>query len=228
MIGGLSISAFPLFSGFVSKTMTIEAAELIHRPVIYLMLECASIGTFLHTGLKLPWNIWLQGKKAPPAEIEAKLKDSAFNSPLNMLISMGILAFLCILLGVFPKILYNMLPYPVEFVPYTLTRVFSLTQMFIFTFLGFWLLRKLVVGHPTYTLDTDWLIRIPGRLFLRFCEGPLLAFGTFLDKNISRIAASFIATIRNPSLGMRMTPMAIGFGVLMALVLFSIFLVLQI
>ena len=140
---------------------------------------------------------------------------------------MGILAFLCILLGVFPKILYDLLPYPVEFVPYTLTRVFSLTQMFIFTFLGFWLLRKLVVGHPTYTLDTDWLVRIPGKLFLQFCNGPLLAFGAFLDRQITRITDSFIVNIRNPSLEMRMTPMAIGFGVLMALVLFSIFLVLK-
>jgi multicomponent Na+:H+ antiporter subunit D len=224
MIGGLSISAFPLFSGFVSKTMTIEAAELIHQPVVYLMLEGASIGTFLHTGLKLPWNIWLQGMNAPAPEIEDRLKDSAFNSPRNMLIGMGILAFLCILLGVFPKILYNLLPYPVEFVPYTLTRVFSLTQMFIFTFLGFWLLRKLVVGHPTQTLDTDWFVRIPGKLFLRFCHGPLLAFGAFLDRQITRIAASLITTIRNPSLEMRVIPMAIGFGVLMAIVFFSIFL----
>lgn len=227
MIGGLSISAFPLFSGFVSKTMTIEAAELIHQPLVYLMLEGASIGTFLHTGLKLPWNIWLQGKNEPPAEIEAKLKDSALNSPLNMLIGMGILAFLCIFLGVFPKVLYNLLPYPVEFVPYTITRVFSLTQMFIFTFLGFWLLRKLVVGHPTYTLDTDWLIRIPGKHFLQFCKGPLLTFGTFLDQQIQKITSTLIVTIRNPNIEMRMTPMAIGFGVLMSLVLFSVFLVLK-
>ncbi len=211
MIGGLSISAFPLFSGFISKTMTIEAAELIHQPVIYLMLEGASIGTFLHTGLKLPWNIWLQGKNEPAVEIRAKLKDSALNSPLNMLIGMGILAFLCIFLGIFPEFLYNLLPYPVEFVPYTLTRVFSLTQMFIFTFLGFWLLRKLVVGHPTYTLDTDWFVRIPGKLFLQFCQGPLLAFGAFLDRQITKIADNFIVKIRNPNLEIRMTPMAIGF-----------------
>lgn len=228
MIGGLSISAFPLFSGFISKTMTIEAAELIHQPVVYLMLEGASIGTFLHTGLKLPWNIWLQGKNEPALEIQAKLKDSALNSPLNMLIGMGILAFLCILLGIFPKILYHLLPYPVDFIPYTLTRVFSLTQMFIFTFLGFWLLRKLVIGHPTYTLDTDWLVRIPGKLFLQFCRGPLLAFGAFLDRQITKIADNFIVKIRHPNLEMRLTPMAIGFGGLMALVLFSIFLVLKI
>jgi multicomponent Na+:H+ antiporter subunit D len=228
MIGGLSISAFPLFSGFVSKTMTIEAAELIHQPIVYLMLEGASIGTFLHTGLKLPWNIWLQGKDEPAADIKAKLKDSAVNSPLNMLISMGILAFLCIFLGLFPKVLYAMLPYPVEFVPYTLTRVFSSIQMFIFTFLGFWLLRKLVVGHATYTLDTDWFVRIPGKLFVKFCKGPLLTFGTFLDKQIMKITSTLIIDIRNPNIEMRLTPMAIGIWALVSLVLFSIFLVLKI
>jgi multicomponent Na+:H+ antiporter subunit D len=189
--------------------MTIEAAELIHQPVIYLMLEGASIGTFLHTGLKLPWNIWLQGKNEPAAEIQAKLKDSA-------------------VLGIFPNFLYNLLPYPVEFKPYTLTRVFSLTQMFIFTFLGFWLLRKLVVGHPTYTLDTDWVVRIPGRLFLHFCRGPLPASGESLDRQITKVTERFIVNIRNPNLEKRMTPLAIGFGGVMALVLFSIFLVLKI
>ncbi len=228
MVGGFSISGFPLFNGFISKAMTIEAAEFIQRPIIYLLLEGATVGTFLHTGLKLPWNIWLQGREEPPPEIRTKLKDSAFNTPVHMLIGMGILAFLCIFLGVFPKILYDMLPYPVEFVPFTVTRVFSITQMFIFSFLGFWVLRKLVRGYPTYVLDTDWLVRIPGKLFLQFCNGPLLAFGAFLDRQITKTAGNFIVSIRHPNIEARMTPMAIGFGVLMALVLFFIFLILKI
>jgi multicomponent Na+:H+ antiporter subunit D len=228
MIGGFSISGFPLFNGFVSKTMTIEAAEFIQRPIIYLLLEGATVGTFLHTGLKLPWNIWLQGREEPPPEIRAKLKDSAINTPVHMLIGMGILAFLCIFLGVYPKILYDMLPYPVEFVPFTVTRVFSITQMFIFSFLGFWFLRKLVKGYPTYTLDTDWFARIPGKLFIQFCRGPLVSFGEFLDKHIVKITGIFIAAIRNPNIEVRLTPMAIGFGILMSLVLFSIFLFLKI
>jgi hypothetical protein len=99
--------------------------------------------------------------------------------------------------------------------------------MFIFSFLGFWVLRKLVRGYPTYVLDTDWLVRIPGKLFLQFCTGPLLAFGAFLDRQITKIAGNFIVNIRNPNLEIRMTPMAIGFGVLMALVLFFLFLVLK-
>ena len=228
MVGGFSISGFPLFNGFISKCMTIEASELIQRPYIYLLLEGATVGTFLHTGLKLPWNIWLQGRDEPPPKIRAKLKDSAINTPINMLIGMGILAFLCIFMGIYPKILYDMLPYPVEFVPFTTTRVFSITQMFIFTFMGFWLLRVLVKGYPTYTIDTDWLLRMPGMRFMRFCREPLINFGSLLDKGILKVTYSVISWVRSPILAMRMTPRAIGLGVLIVLILFSFFLMIYV
>ena len=55
MIGAFAISAFPLFSGFVSKSMVIAAAAGDHRAAVVLMLTVASSGTFLHTGLKLPY-----------------------------------------------------------------------------------------------------------------------------------------------------------------------------
>jgi multicomponent Na+:H+ antiporter subunit D len=141
---------------------------------------------------------------------------------------MGILAFLCIFLGVYPKILYSMLPNPVEFVPYTLTKVFSLTQMFIFTFLGFWLLRKLVGGHATYVLDSDWLVRMPGMKLIQFCCGPLLNFGSYLDRSVVKLTTSFVSTVRNPSIEARMTPTAVGLGVLVTLILFAIFLIARI
>jgi len=228
MIGGLSISAFPLFSGFISKTMTIEAAELIHRPIVYLMLEGASIGTFLSTSLKIPWNIWLQGKDEPPPDIRVRLKDSPINTPISMLIAMGILAFLCLFLGVYPKIFYQMLPYPVEFTPYTLTRVFSLTQMFLFTFLGFWVLRKFVGGHATYTLDTDWFIRRAGMWLIQFCRGPLIRFGSVLDRAMVKTADTIIFMVRDPKLEIIMTPRAIGIGMVVTLILFSIFIMVNV
>jgi multicomponent Na+:H+ antiporter subunit D len=51
MIGGLSISAFPLFSGFVSKSMIIAAGFESHILWAGFLLTLASAGTFLHTGL---------------------------------------------------------------------------------------------------------------------------------------------------------------------------------
>jgi multicomponent Na+:H+ antiporter subunit D len=223
MVGGFSISGFPLFNGFISKGMTIEAAELIQNPIIYLLLEGATVGTFLHTGLKLPWNIWLQGREEPPAAIRSKLKDSALNTPVHMLVGMGILAFLCVFMGVYPRILYEMLPYPVEYVPFTLTRVFSITQMFLFTFLGFWLLRALVRGYPAFVLDTDWLVRMPGGLLVRVCKERLTAFGEFLDRQVLKGSHAFITSIRSPNIEMKMTPIAVGSGIVVTILLFFIF-----
>jgi multicomponent Na+:H+ antiporter subunit D len=225
MIGGFSISGFPLFNGFISKTMTIEAAELIRNPLIYLLLEGATVGTFLHTGLKLPWNIWLQGRKEPPPKIRSKLKDSALNTPIHMLIAMAILAFLCIFMGIYPWILYRMLPFPVEFVPFTVTRVFSITQMFLFSFLGFWVLRKLVRGYPGYVIDTDWLVRMPGRMLLRFCKGPLRDSATRLDQRFTNLSQTVITYLHRPEIEMRLTPMKLGVGVWVSILLFSLLLV---
>jgi multicomponent Na+:H+ antiporter subunit D len=202
MVGGFSISGFPLFNGFISKVMTIEAAELIHNAPVYLLLEGATVGTFLHTGLKLPWNMWLQGKDEPPPNIRAKLKDSPFNTPISMLTGMGILAFLCIFMGAYPKILYDQLPYAVEFVPFTTTKVFSTMEMFIFTFIGFWLLRKLVLGYPTYTLDTDWPFRMAGRQLIQFCEKPLMAFANFADGKLMSLVHFLIWFSRNPAIAL--------------------------
>jgi len=225
MIGAFSISGFPLFSGFVSKTMTIEASELASLLIVYLLLEGASIGTFLHTGLKLPWNIWLQGKNEPPLKIHSRLKDSCVNSPVNMLIAMGILSCLCLFIGLYPDVLYALLPYPVEFVPYTVTRVFTSIQLFLFSFLGFWLLRKWLGGHPTYVLDTDWPFRILGSQLMNFCKGPLPAFGAALDQWLMQFCKNFIRKIKSPQIVLRMTPLTIGHGVFIILILFSALLI---
>jgi len=222
LIGGFSISGVPLFNGFISKSMTIEAAELIHQPIVYLLLEGATVGTFLHTAVKLPWNMWFQGREEPSADIKVKLKERRENTPINMLIGMSIPAFLCIYMGVYPYPFYEMLPYPVEFVPYTTTRVFSITQMFVFTFLAAWFLRTLVRGTPTYTLDSDWLGRVPGNALISFCREPLLSFGSFLDKSMLSVADFAISYVRNPIFEMRMTPRGIGTGVTIILVLFTL------
>ncbi len=153
MVGAFSISAFPLFSGFVSKTMVVEAAAADYRPVIFLMLLCASAGTFLHTGLKLPWFTFM----GPDSGLRPK------EAPLNMLIAMGIAAFLCIFIGVYPAALYAILPGPVDYNAYTTGHVLKELQLLLFTGLGFFLLLKHVGGEAKISADTDWFYRKGGR-----------------------------------------------------------------
>lgn len=149
MIGAFSISAFPLFSGFVSKTMVVEAAAVDYRMWIWLMLSMASAGTFLHTGLKLPYFTFL-GKDSGLRPNEA---------PWNMLLAMGIAAFFCVFIGVYPAWLYGFLPAPVDYNAYTLSHLFWELQLLLFTGLGFFLLLKHVGGEAKISVDTDWLYR---------------------------------------------------------------------
>ncbi len=156
MIGAFSISGFPLFNGFISKSMIVSAAGYAHHDAIMLLLMLASVGTFLHTGLKLPYFTWFgKDRGIRPTE-----------TPKTMLIAMGMGAFLCTLFGIMPSLLYNYLPFVAKYEPYTIPHLLEAVQISIFTFIGFWVLRSKLAGEPTLALDTDWFYRKPAH-FLR-------------------------------------------------------------
>ena len=165
MIGGFSISALPLLSGFVSKSMVVAAAAQDHRTLIWLMLTLATAGTFLSTTLKLPYYAFFG-------------KDSGIRAsepPGNMLWAMGLAALMCIGIGVYPGMLYGLLPYPVEYAPYTVEHVMGTLQILLFTGLGFMLLLKRLDPERTVSLDTDWFYRKGGRAVLWLATHPLAA-----------------------------------------------------
>jgi multicomponent Na+:H+ antiporter subunit D len=130
VVGAASISAFPLFSGFVSKSMVMEAAAIGDMKIIWFILLFASAGVFHHAGIKIPFFAFF-GHDSGMRPKEA---------PVNMLLAMGTAAFLCIFIGSFPGPLYSLLPYPVEYVPYTASHVVGQTQLLFFSALAFSLL----------------------------------------------------------------------------------------
>ncbi|MAB80267.1 MAG: Na(+)/H(+) antiporter subunit D [Planctomycetes bacterium] len=170
MIGGFAISAVPLFSGFVSKSMVVSAAGEEHLGAVFLMLTLASAGTFLHTGLKLPYYMFF-GREAcrpgGPERVEGR------EPPRNMLVAMALAAVACILLGVLPETFYRHLPYFSDYVPYTLQHVTNALGMLSFTALGFFLLLKHLDPEPTISLDTDWFYRRGSTGLMKLIKGPL-------------------------------------------------------
>lgn len=158
MIGAFSISAFPLFSGFVSKSMVVDSSAQARLWWVWLLLTLASSGTFLHTGLKLPYFTFFGEDK------KIKTKEA----PLSMLVAMSILAFLCILIGIYPHLLYSLLPYPVTYQPYTAAHIVSTLQILLFTGVGFFLFLNYVGGMEKITLDTDYFYRRGGKIILKF------------------------------------------------------------
>ena len=152
IVGAASISAFPLFSGFVSKSMVMSAALENGYDWIWLMLLFASAGVFHHAGIKIPYFAFF----AHDSGIRAS------DPPNNMLLAMLIAAVLCIAIGVYPSALYSLLPYDTGYNPYDATHVLAQTQLLFFSALAFvWLnLRGMYPPELRSTnLDFDWVYR---------------------------------------------------------------------
>lgn len=171
LIGGLAISAFPLFSGFVSKSMIVAAGMEDHYTTAAFLLLVASAGTFLHTGLKVPYYIWF-GKD----NCSRETRELAQDPPRNMQLGMAIAAFFCIFIGCYTPYLYSMLPFQeaaAAYKPYTAPHIFETLQILLFTALGFFLLLKKLTPEATISLDMDWFYRKGALCFMRFASGPI-------------------------------------------------------
>jgi multicomponent Na+:H+ antiporter subunit D len=152
VVGACSISAFPLFSGFVSKSMVMAAALEQGYDWIWLALLFASAGVFHHAGIKIPFFAFF----AHDSGIRVR------EPPLNMLLAMTLAAALSVFIGCYPWLLYGLLPFPVEYAPYTATHVIAQLQLLLFSALAFtWLkLSGLYPPElPSVNLDAEWLYR---------------------------------------------------------------------
>ncbi len=177
VIGGISISGFPLTSGFISKSMIIAAAGESHRIGLLLMMTLAAVGTFLSVGIKLPYFIWF-GKDSG---VRAK------DAPWNMNLAMGIAAFLCFFFGIYPDYLYKMLPFPVNYHPYTAYHLSETLQILGFTGLGFYLMVKKLKPEPKMNLDVDWFYRKGARVFMAFASRQVLPSDGWVNDVYRRI-----------------------------------------
>jgi multicomponent Na+:H+ antiporter subunit D len=169
--------------------MVIAGAGEAHHEIAMLLLLLASIGTFLHTGLKLPYWTWFgkdQGVKAEKA-------------PVNMVIGMAVVATLCTLFGVAPGLLYRHLPWPVHFEPYTVPHLVETAQILIFTFVAFWLLRAKLAGEAKVALDTDWFFRRPAPFVRRVLVDGTNGFFTWTQRVGGRIVDVAARVSRDPA-----------------------------
>lgn len=165
LIGAASISAFPLFSGFVAKSLTMEAVMTGGFVLVYYMLLFASAGVLEHSGIKIPYCAFFghdSGKRVEEA-------------PFNMLLAMGLASFICIAIAL-PLFIpvfnygsfYSILPYPEiakETHPFSTDHVIKQLQLLILATLAFVLLKRFQLypeERSGVILDTDWLYRKPG------------------------------------------------------------------
>src|SRR5918996_1666013 len=195
MVGALSISGFPLLSGFVSKALVIHAAELDHRSCAVLLLHAASVGTFLSVGLKLPYFTWFGTKRSLRLNVV----------PPGMYVAMACASLINFIIGLAPEVLYRVLPFAVEYRPYTATHLLETIELLTFSGLAFWFLRGRLHGKATLTLDFDWFYRataplVRRLLILRLNQGFAFVEGAALGaaRLVSRVSINPFAVGLNP------------------------------
>ncbi|GMG84334.1 Na(+)/H(+) antiporter subunit D [Paralimibaculum aggregatum] len=187
-IGAASISAFPLFSGFVSKSLIISAAMKEGYFVTWLVLLFASAGVFHHSGIKIPFFAFF----AHDSGMRPK------EAPTNMLIAMAIAATLCIGIGVFPGPLYAILPYDVSYHAYSLEHVITQLQLLIFSALAFTVLMRTGLYPPelrSTNLDSDWIWRKGGGWVLGRLEAAWRGASAALQQGAIRGVQRFVANL---------------------------------
>jgi multicomponent Na+:H+ antiporter subunit D len=167
MVAALSISGVPLFSGFVSKELVLDALYYEHEYWAYWGLKVASVGTFLSVGLKLPYLTFFNRQPEP---IEARREEiRPRRLPTSMLVAMTAAAGINLAIGIVPGLLYDLMPFPVSYEPFELHHLVENVSFLVFVAIAFWILRDRLGASRTATMDTDWTYReLPVRLHDRF------------------------------------------------------------
>ncbi len=186
IVGAASISAFPLFSAFATKSMILSATAENHYAFVYFVLLFASAGVFHHSGIKIPYFAFF----GHDSGIRCK------EAPRNMLIAMGLAASLCIGIGVFPGVLYNVLPFPVDYEPYTVTHVITQLQLLFWSAVAFAWLNWVGLYPPelrSVNLDSDWIVR---RLVPRMFGPVTRAFARLWTGILDQVGRRATATLQ--------------------------------
>ena len=178
IIGAMSISAFPLFSGFAAKSLIMSALGYKGLIAAYLVLLAASAGVLHHSGIKIPYFAFFGHDGGH------KVKEA----PFGMLVAMAGASALCIGIGSFPAFFYQILPYSIDYNPYDASHVLGQMELLIFSILAFTFLMRFGFYPPelkSTVLNTDWLYR---RVAVWFGRPILLAVMTFWNSAMRAIA----------------------------------------
>ena len=187
VIAAAAISGIPGFNGFISKGMIISSAAEAHLGVLEIILIAGSVGTLLSFA-KLTYYAFF----AKNDGIEAR------EAPLPMLVAMVIAAACCIIYGLYPALLYAILPYPVDYHAFGLS-LFAESALVIGAAVAIlFLARKLFVPKDKNVPEFMELYRSCGNGFIWFCTVPLTRLAVWLTSAQDRVIDGLTWFVKNP------------------------------
>jgi multicomponent Na+:H+ antiporter subunit D len=198
VIAALSISGFPGFNGFVSKGMITGAAHKKHLDGIFYILLAAGVGTFM-SFIKFGYYAFVR---------EAESVTPVQSSRTGQRVAMLSVAGLCVLFGLFPEMLFSILPgSTAKADPFTLSHLSEGAILATLGIIGFAVLKKPLskitdvpdidrIVHPAVFYATRGLVRGTTEIF------------ALVDALLVRLSSEAIDTINNPA---RVTNVVPGF-----------------
>ena len=201
VIAAFSISGIPLFNGFISKSITITAAMEAGYAPIELLLQLASVGTFLSITMKMIYFIFIREGK------DVEIKNPI---PKNMYVAMGIGAALCTIYGIFPDLLYRYLPFEMEYHPFTIDHIVQYIQLLGVAMIPFMMYLSHMEPHEQLTLDTDWLYRKPFAALVVSISSLVCAVRAALGEICRVVYDTFNQLAKNPMVFLGLAPRAMA------------------
>nr|WP_314631168.1 proton-conducting transporter membrane subunit [uncultured Mogibacterium sp.] len=171
-IASLSIAGIPFLNGFASKSIIMHAVNLGGHETAALLLTVTSIGTWLSVALKVNWFVFFDKARS---EFEVK------PIPMCMKIGMILGASGCIILGVYPSLLFRIMPYKIDVNPFNIGHILEYMILFAGATLVFWIFRVKILPHDELSLDFDWFFRKPLAKFVNCVSVGLNRFTAWVD-----------------------------------------------
>lgn len=187
LIASAAIAGFPGLSGYVSKELIVAAAAESGYFTLETLLLIGSIGTFL-SFIKLNYY----------AFIKEKIDLIARDPPVPMQIAMLMTASACLIYGVYPRILFSILPYPVTHDIFGITHIVEMIIIFAAVLLNLWVVRSMIKKPTYHPPDMMALYRAGGRGILFLSHTALPAISGAISVFIGRVVGAAAWFSRNP------------------------------
>ena len=213
IVGAVSISAFPLFSGFVAKSLIMSSLGYEGLTFIYFMLLFASAGVLHHSGIKIPFFAFF----AHDSGLKPK------EAPMNMIVAMLLSSLLCILIGIFPSQFYQILPYNTYYQPYDFSHVLSQLQLLMFAVFAFICLWHFKIYPPelnSTVLNSDWFYRVLFYKIINVFISRVFRIWDIFSKNIISLITFLYQVIQRSSVQSGNSAVKVGRSTV--LILFSL------
>lgn len=189
LIASLSIAGMPFLNGFASKSIIMHAVSLSGHETAALLLTVTSIGTWLSVVLKVNWFVFF-GKARSEFEVRP--------IPVSMKMGMVTGALGCVILGVYPSLLYRIMPYKISVNPFNISHIAEYIILFAGATLVFWIFRVKMLPHDELSLDFDWFFRKPLAKFVNCVSLGLNRFTAWADRRSLNFVHFFGDRLGNP------------------------------